>query len=148
MQNENCGNRFIFNKVFSGSYLVYNLGNELINFMKVESPNELYNNKRFIYINPYGSHNQDADYVLHIMKVNYEGESYYELIAISKVDKTEGLSLYSTDAEETRNKINENKITFNNIPLEKIFDDKKSRLCSFVADEFLRPRDGRNTYLI
>ena len=142
MQNENCGNRFIFNKVFSGSYLVYNLGNELINFMKVESPNELYNNKRFIYINPYGSHNQDADYVLHIMKVNYEGESYYELIAISKVDKTEGLSLYSTDAEETRNKINENKITFNNIPLEKIFDDKKSRLCSFVAEEFLKPKEG------
>ena len=132
---------FIFNKVFSGSYLSYNLGNELINFIKLKSSNEKYNNRRFIYINPYGVHKRKADYVLHIMKTNYSGETYYELVAISEVDETKNLSLYSKNASDIRTKISENNISFEGKSLEKIFDDENSHLCSFIAKNFYTPKE-------
>lgn len=77
MENNNIPDKYIFNKVFSGSYLLYILGNELINFMKVDSCNETYKNKRLIYINPYGEHDKkrsdNTKFVLHVMNVKYEG---------------------------------------------------------------------------
>ena len=137
--------RYIFNKVFSGSYLLYNLGNELINFMIVDSCNKNYDKRRLIYINPYGNYNEveanNAEYVLHVMNVKYEGLTFYELIAISEIDKTKGLNLYDKSAEQTRKNIEDSKIEFNSCALEEIFKDENSHLCSFVAKNFYTPKD-------
>lgn len=142
----NTSGKYIFNKVFSGSYLLYNLGNELINFMKIDSCNKTYRNKRLIYINPYGylkeENSKNAEFVLHVMNVKYEGVTYYELIAISEIDRTNNLNLFSETAKETRDKIIANKIEFNSCPLEKIFNDNKSYLCSFVAKNFYTPKNN------
>lgn len=142
--NDDKAGKYILNKVFSGSYLLYNLGNELINFMKINSCDKDY--ERLIYINPYGTHDEkeskNAEFVLHVMNVKYEGVTYYELVAISEIDRTENLNLFSTNAKETRDKIKEKKIEFESCPLEEVFDDSKSYLCSFIAKNFYTPKNN------
>ena len=149
--NDDKAGKYIFNKVFSGSYLLYNLGNELINFMKVDSCNKIYKNKHLIYINPYGylkeENSKSAKFVLHVMNIKYEGATFYELIAISEIDRTENLNLFRKTASETRTEINNNKIKFKSCQLEEIFDDKKSYLCSFVAKKFYTLKDNNTRIL-
>ena len=57
--------KYILNKIFTGSFLDYNLGHEIINFIKMDD------NNRYIYVNPYGERSElsakHTEYVFHIM---------------------------------------------------------------------------------
>lgn len=145
MKKENTNYKFIFNKIFTGSYLIYNLGNELLNFIKTDDNGTPYGNKRLIYINPYGNRGNNAvkecEYVLHIMKVTFEGENYYELVAVSKINNNKKTH-YNTDTEAERKAYLKDNIEFNGYPLGDIFSDKKSHLCSFIAEKFYTVKKG------
>ena len=91
MENENnltdnkINYKYILNKIFTGSFLDYNLGHEIINFIKMDD------NSRYIYVNPYGERSEQSakytEYVFHIMGIVYKNKRYYELTAVSKVSK-------------------------------------------------------------
>ena len=119
--------KYILNKIFRGSVLKYDLGHEIINFIDLDD------NNRYIYVNPRGERNKESkkytEYVYHIMNTKYNGNTYYELVASSKVDKT-------------HKEINNN-ITYNNKPIQKIFEyktyNKKTYPYTFKAESFLKP---------
>lgn len=71
--------QIIMNKIFTGEYLEYNLGHELVNFIVDDT------NKRYIYVNPLGRcpQKKDVEYVFHIMGI---GKGTYNLVAVSQVD--------------------------------------------------------------
>lgn len=139
--NNDKNYRFIFNKVFTGSYLGHNLGHEIINFIKTDK------NERYVYLNPWGNRNQEhykkCEYVFHIMKVNYsdENSNYYELLGVSKIDNTSP-TRYKTNAKEEE----KGGLEYNNHPIYEIFkssDDKeKAHLYSFKASTFYKVKDN------
>ena len=47
--------KYVLNKIFTGSFLNYNLGHEIINFIKMDDKN------RYIYINPWGERCKDSE---------------------------------------------------------------------------------------
>ena len=139
MDNNQISYKFIFNKIFTGSYLEHNLGHELINFIKTE------NNERYVYINPWGERSKKAaestEYALHIMGITYETEKYYELVAVSKIKK-EDESIYDRDVRiEKMNSKNKNLI-FEGHHLCDIFTDSKAHVYSFAAEKFYIPKNG------
>ena len=75
--------KYILNKIFTGSFLDYNLGHEIINFIKIDDNNKIYLCKS------YGERSEQSakytEYVFHIMGIVYKNKRYYELTAVSKV---------------------------------------------------------------
>ena len=150
--------KYAFNKVFTGSYLIYNLGNELINFIKTDNNDSVFSNKRLVYLNPYGKRCQKAadetKYVLHIMETVYDNEKYYELVAISKIleenkdgKKVNKKTLYNTsNTEEERSNYKNANIKFEGLSIGDIFDDSKAHLCSFYAEELLEPEENTHIF--
>ena len=154
---------FAFNKIFTGSYLIYNLGNEMINFIKTDDNGSKFGNKRLIYINPYGERGKRAakatKYVLHVMETTYSNKNYYELIAISKVapvfdEKTKTYINESTyyDSKKITGPINERieygkeKVNFLGKFIGNIFSDSKAHLCSFLAEDLYIPNKNIHFY--
>lgn len=148
---------YAFNKIFTGSYLIYNLGNELINFIKTDDNGSKYGNRRLVYLNPYGNRSKKAanktKYVLHIMETVYDNKKYYELIAISKISEisTDGKTvnektLYDTNTKKEKGDYRKENITFNNHFIGDIFNDSKAHLCSFFAEEFLEPKENTHIF--
>lgn len=45
MKNKETNYEFVFNKIFTGSFLEYHLGHEIINFIKTDEGN------RYVYLN-------------------------------------------------------------------------------------------------
>lgn len=86
--------KYCFNKVFTGKYLNYNLGHEIINFIKDD-------NNRYIYINSTGEIGEEGrrevKYVFHILRL---GSNYYEIIAISKA-KRDSNCIYKKIGDES-----------------------------------------------
>ena len=146
--------KYAFNKVFTGSYLIYNLGNELINFIKTDNNGSEFGDKRLVYLNPYGNRCKKAaaetKYVLHIMKTVYDNEKCYELVAISKIlEKSKdgkivnAETLYNINNPEKEKANYKNKnIKFEKFPIGDIFNDTKAHLCSFFAEELLEPKEN------
>ncbi len=76
----------VLNKIFTGSHLEYNLGHELINFIKDE------HNQRYAYLNPWGARSKEAKdstrLIFHIIESSLNDEKgIYELVAVSEIDK-------------------------------------------------------------
>jgi len=77
----------VLNKVFTGSHLDFNLGHEIINFIKDQE------GQRYVYLNPWGERGKEAarktKYVFHIIdsSINDENGKIYELIAVSEIDQ-------------------------------------------------------------
>lgn len=76
----------VLNKVFTGSHLEFNLGHEIINFIKDDD------GQRYVYLNPYGARGDRAakqtKYVFHIIESSINDENgIYELVAVSVIDK-------------------------------------------------------------
>lgn len=75
------------NKVFTGSHLDFNIGHEIINFIKDQE------GQRYVYLNPWGARGKEAArktrYVFHIIdsSLNDENGKIYELIAVSEIDQ-------------------------------------------------------------
>ena len=139
MEEDQINYNYLFNKIFTGSYLEHNLGHELINFIKLQ------NNERYIYINPWGERSKKAvestDYVFHIMGVTYDTDKYYELIAVSKVKK--GFNgLYNKDVEKEKTNIENSNLYFEGCHLSNIFTDSKAHVYSFLAEKFYIPKKG------
>lgn len=144
---------FAFNKIFTGSYLIYNLGNELINFIKTDDNRSKYGNKRLVYINPYGDRGKEAEektkYVLHVMETTYDNNTYYELIAISKISeiyvdgkKTNEKTLYNKNTQKEKEDYKNENIKFNGHFVGDIFNDPKAHLCSFFAEGLYEPKEN------
>lgn len=138
MKNNNINYEFVFNKIFTGSFLEHHLGHEIINFIKTDEGN------RYVYLNAWGERSEEAakktKYVLHIMGATYEDEKYYELVAISKIDnnaKTHYNKDYKKESKEG--------LTFKNYSVYDIFHDSakedKSHLYTFIASNFYKPKD-------
>lgn len=77
---------FVLNKIFTGSHLEFNLGHEIINFIKDED------GQRYVYLNPLGKRSERAakktKYVFHIIESSINDENgIYELVAVSKIDR-------------------------------------------------------------
>ncbi len=141
--------KYAFNKVFTGSYLIYNLGNELINFIKTDKGNNEFCNKRLVYLNPYGNRSDKAanetQYVLHIMESTYDNKNYYELVAISKISEKNIYYNRHNIAIERANYRNKG-LNFEDLFIGDIFNDSKAHLCSFLAEELLGPKE--NTHIL
>lgn len=154
---------YAFNKIFTGSYLIYNLGNELINFIKTDDNGSKYGNRRLVYLNPYGERGKDAaketKYVLHVMETTYGNNNYYELIAISKVaqvfDKKTNTYINEPtyyNAKKDIGTVNERseyeneKVNFLGKFIGDIFNDSKAHLCSFFAEELLEPKENTHIF--
>ncbi len=76
----------VLNKVFTGSHLEFNLGHEIINFIKDND------GQRYVYLNPYGVRGDQAakqtKYVFHIIESSINNENgIYELVAVSEIDQ-------------------------------------------------------------
>lgn len=77
----------VLNKVFTGSYLDFNLGHEIINFIKDQK------GQRYVYLNPLGERGKEAarktKYVFHIIdsSINDKNGKIYELVAVSEIDQ-------------------------------------------------------------
>lgn len=135
--SKNIKYKYVLNKIFTGSFLNYNLGHEIINFIKMDDGN------RYIYVNPWGERCEesarDTEYVLHIMKTTYKTKTYYELVAVSKVAKDD-VGYMKKGEDET------NDLKFRKISVRKIFEynnfDNKSHLCTFKAKAFYKPKKG------
>jgi hypothetical protein len=138
--------KYILNKVFTGSYLNRHLGHEIINFIKCD------NNKRYVYINPWGVRGKEAasntKYAIHIMggvKYNYKNElnNFYEGVGVSKI-KNDAKDIYELVGD---NQKNDKSLIFNKQTFYKIFhssyDDDESRLCSFEAEKLYKVKDGK-----
>ena len=154
---------YAFNKIFTGSYLIYNLGNEMINFIKTDDNGSKFGNKRLVYINPYGERGKDAaketKYVLHVMETTYGNNNYYELIAISKVaqvfDKKTNTYINEPtyyNAKKDVGTVNERseykneKVNFLGKFIGDIFNDSKAHLCSFIAESLYIPEQNTHFY--
>lgn len=154
---------YAFNKIFTGSYLIYNLGNEMINFIKTDDNGSKFGNKRLVYINPYGERGKDAaketKYVLHVMETTYGNNNYYELIAISKVaqvfDKKTNTYINEPtyyNAKKDVGTVNERseykneKVNFLGKFIGDIFNDSKAHLCSFIAESLYIPKQNTHFY--
>ena len=133
--NKKINYKYVLNKIFTGSFLNYNIGHEIINYIKMDD------NNRYIYVNPWGERCVESakytEYVLHIMKTVYNNESYYELVAVSKVSKDD-IGYRRNNEEETRD------LKFEKISIRKIFEynnyDIKSHVCTFKAEAFYKPK--------
>ena len=127
--------KYILNKIFTGSFLDYNLGHEIINFIKMDD------NSRYIYVNPYGERSEQSakytEYVFHIMGIVYKNKRYYELTAVSKVSKDDV-------GYKRNNKEEKSELKYKKFPLRKIFkqnnNDNRSHLCTFKASSFYKPK--------
>lgn len=127
--------KYILNKIFTGSFLDYNLGHEIINFIKMDD------NSRYIYVNPYGERSEQSakytEYVFHIMGIVYKNKRYYELTAVSKVSKDDV-------CYKRNNKEEKSELKYKKFPLRKIFkqnnNDNRSHLCTFKAANFYKPK--------
>ena len=127
--------KYILNKIFTGSFLDYNLGHEIINFIKMDD------NSRYIYVNPYGERSESSakytEYVFHIMGIVYKNKRYYELTAVSKVSKDDV-------GYKRNNKEEKNELKYKKFSLRKIFkqnnNDNRSHLCTFKASSFYKPK--------
>lgn len=87
----------IFNKVFTGKYLVHNLGHEIINFIKCDD------DKHYVYINPWGNINYQPKlkYAFHIIEVNKKDENQvFELVGISVINPDQSNSIYNIDVNK------------------------------------------------
>ena len=76
----------VLNKVFTGSHLDFNLGHEIINFIKDRE------GQRYVYLNPLGKRGKEAagktKYVFHIIESSINDENgIYELVAVSEIDQ-------------------------------------------------------------
>jgi len=162
-EKEKPNYKYAFNKIFTGSYLIYNLGNELINFIKTDDNGSKYGNRRLVYLNPYGERCKDAakktEYVLHVMETTYGNNNYYELIAISKVaqvfDKKTNTyineptfydSKKDTGTKNERLKYEKENVNFSGKFLGNIFNDSKAHLCSFIAESLYIPKQNTHFY--
>ena len=138
MNSNRINYKYVFNKIFTGTYLEHHLGHEIINFIKTDD------NKRYIYVNSGGECPDQArkhsEYVLHIMGVKYNNENYYELIAVSEIDK-EAKIIYNKD--KTKEMEHREEIKYSNHSTCDIFDHKyPSHLYTFVAKDFYKPKKG------
>ena len=144
MKNKKFG--IVLNKIFTGSHLEYNIGHEIINFIKADDTNQ-----RYIYLNPLGARGEQAaketKYVFHIMESRAEKENgVYELVAVSKVDQ---------NANVTYEKVNENNLEeapkFRNHGFGSIFycgeDSKKAYVYTYKCSEFYRTNKNRKIIL-
>lgn len=162
-EKEKPNYKYAFNKIFTGSYLIYNLGNELINFIKTDDNGSKYGNRRLVYLNPYGERCKDAakktEYVLHVMETTYGNNNYYELIAISKVaqvfDKKTNTYINEPtfyDSKKDTGTINERlkyekeNVNFSGKFLGEVFNDSKAHLCSFIAEALSIPNQNTHFY--
>lgn len=123
--------KYLFNKIFSGSYLNDNLGHEIINFIKDDT------GKRYIYLNPWGETSNDCinetKYVFHIIESAVKADSrVYELVAVSEVDNDESRKIHSWPI-------------FNGYKYNEIFDDStKAKFgVSLVCKNFYVPNGCR-----
>ena len=115
---------YVFNKVFTGKYLQYNLGHEIINFIIADDK------KRYIYINPLGNKcRKNPQYVFHVIKTNCEKAGQrYELVAVSEIDDGSNIQEVTPTF-------------FNGKKYNSIFNDSKPKNCvSYVAKNFYIPR--------
>ncbi len=132
--NKDVNYKYVLNKIFTGSFLNHNLGHEIINFIKMDDKN------RYIYVNPWGERchksAENTEYVFHIMRTTYQNESYYELIAVSKVSKDD-VGYKENNKEETSD------LKYKGFSIREIFkynnSDDKSHLCTFKASTFYKP---------
>lgn len=143
MSENTINYKFIFNKIFTGSYLQHNLGHELINFIKLK------NNERYVYINPWGERSENAakntEYALHIMGVTYETEKYYELVAVSKIKKDFN-TLYNKDLKKEKINAKKSNLIFEEHHLCEIFTDSKAHIYSFMAEKFYVPKKNTRIF--
>lgn len=130
---------FVFNKIFTGSFLDHHLGHELINFIKTDE------GKRYVYINAWGERCEEAakktKYALHIMGTTYEDKKYYELVAVSKIDN-DAPTNYNKDLK----KESKEGLTFSNHSIYNIFHGSsnidRSHLYTYIASNFYKPNNG------
>lgn len=124
--------KYVLNEIFVGSYLEDNLGHELKNFMVLDD------GTRGIYVVPHGTCSKTPEYVIHVIKTNYDIPKVYEIIAISKVSK---------------NKINDIefiKKTFNNIQINNIFNlnnQINSQQITYLCEHFYQIKSNKRIYI-
>ncbi len=77
--------KYVFSKIFTGSYLNEKIGHETKNFIVDDNGN------RWVYVNPYGSINKNKEekleWVIHVIDSSNIEKSLFEIVAISKIDK-------------------------------------------------------------
>ena len=82
--NKKINYKYVLNKIFTGSFLNYNLGHEIINFIKMDD------NNRYIYLNPWGE--RCAESIL------YDYNRYYGLdVRVARIFNTYGPYMNSDD---------------------------------------------------
>lgn len=133
--------QIVLNKIFAGSFLDYNLGHELINFIKDDK------GQRYVYLNPWGERSEKAaeetEYAFHIIESSSnKKEGDYELVAISKIDKNVD-TIYNKNKylEKTKSPI------YNGHTFYEIFhcgsDSDKAHVYSYKASKFWLPKDNK-----
>lgn len=133
--------RIVLNKIFTGSFLEYNLGHEIINFIKDES------DKRYVYLNPWGERGEDAslstEYVFHIIESSLNDENgIFELVGVSKINQN-AIDHYS---KNTSDEIQYSPV-FNGHSYYDIFycgsETGKAHVYTYEATHFYRPTNRR-----
>lgn len=78
-------NKYLFNKIFAGKYINFNLGHELKNFIVSDE------GIRYVYVNPWGRINKEKskniEYIIHIIENSNIRQNMFEIVAISEIDK-------------------------------------------------------------
>ncbi|WP_033379045.1 PD-(D/E)XK nuclease family protein [Mesomycoplasma moatsii] len=134
-------NKYLFNKIFAGKYINFNLGHELKNFIVSDE------GIRYVYVNPWGRINKEKskniEYIIHIIENSNIRQNMFEIVAISEIDKNS-------------NHIIKKDPQFQKIDFHKIFDvlfyeNSKTKNenfnISFIANNFYIPKKDKRIYI-
>lgn len=149
--NNNYTENIIINRMYAGAYLNNNIGHEIINTYKTD------NNENYIYINPWGTINSDKQNVSHVVLVRaisahcYEVMSYateLELLLSDKAMKKQRQA-GNIDNEKQNEIIENNKITYGNMPINKIFSEQNNTVfVTFKANKYRNVCSNQKLYIV
>lgn len=126
--------KYIYNKLYTGSFLKDKIGHETKNFLLDD------NGKRYIYVNPDGivpaKKGRDIEYVFHIINASNYKKGYFELIGISKVYKGPNEAI----TEEPK---------FKGVGYNQLFDLLKGSYgqLTFKCETLYLPKNNKNIYI-
>lgn len=122
-----------FNKIFTGSFLKYNLGHEIINYIQDDTTNQHY-----VYMNPVGrvDKNHKPDLICHVMRSSLYNDAF-ELVSVSsELEENPNYDDLKMDVE--------NSPVFKGHPFAEIFPAVgKTKVYSYKANVFLKQSNKR-----
>lgn len=137
--------KIYLNKIFTGSFLSYGLGHELINFIMDD------NKQRYVYLNALGERSETAalntKYVFHIIESSKKNEKgIFELVAVSEVEREEHPIYHKDCSKEIIYSPKFMGHTFHEI-FDKNNMNPKTHQYSFKASNFYRVKHGKRVII-